>query len=181
MRIDADTVRRLRRDTSGVSGVVHLNNAGAAFPSTQTLDAQIAHLRLEASIGGCPLRDRQPRRAGRCAYEGGRCAVPRRWLPGARSARRRCRGDRLRCIDGYGAKVATWPERHRSVVCAELLPASLRSARDRRDVGGLGERVVLFLGFDRGSLRGVRNVDRRPDRSRRRHRRGAGSRSRRHR
>lgn len=52
MRIDADTVTRLRRDTPGVAGVVHLNNAGAAFPSAQTLAAQIAHLRLEASIGG---------------------------------------------------------------------------------------------------------------------------------
>ncbi len=52
MRIDADTVTRLRRDTPGVSGVVHLNNAGAALPSVQTLDAQIAHLRVEASVGG---------------------------------------------------------------------------------------------------------------------------------
>ncbi len=52
MRIDADTIARLRVDTPGVSGVVHLNNAGAAFPSSQTLDAQIAHLRLEARMGG---------------------------------------------------------------------------------------------------------------------------------
>jgi cysteine desulfurase/selenocysteine lyase len=52
MRIDADTVSRLRRDTPGVSRVVHLNNAGAAFPSTQTLDAQIGYLRLEAAVGG---------------------------------------------------------------------------------------------------------------------------------
>ena len=52
MRIDADIVHRIRRATPGVSGVVHLNNAGAALPSTMTLDAQVAHLRLEASIGG---------------------------------------------------------------------------------------------------------------------------------
>lgn len=52
MRIDADTVARLRHDTPGVPGVVHLNNAGAALPSAQTLEAQIAHLRLEARIGG---------------------------------------------------------------------------------------------------------------------------------
>lgn len=52
MRITGDDVSRLRLDTPGVAGVVHLNNAGAAFPSAQTLDAQIAHLRLEAAIGG---------------------------------------------------------------------------------------------------------------------------------
>ena len=52
MRIDADTVHRIRRNTPGVSGVIHLDNAGAAFPSTKTLDAQIGHLRLEAAIGG---------------------------------------------------------------------------------------------------------------------------------
>ncbi len=52
MRIDADTVSRLRLDTPGVSRVAHLNNAGAAFPSAQTLEAQIGHLRLEAALGG---------------------------------------------------------------------------------------------------------------------------------
>ena len=52
MCIDANTIARLRHDTPGVSGVIHLNNAGAALPSTPTLDAQIAHLRLEARIGG---------------------------------------------------------------------------------------------------------------------------------
>ncbi len=57
MRIEADTVSRLRRDTPGASRVVHLNNAGAAFPSTQTLEAQIGHLRLEAAIGGYEAKD----------------------------------------------------------------------------------------------------------------------------
>ncbi len=52
MRIDANTVSRLRTDTPGVSDVVHLNNAGAAFVSVSTIDAQIAHLRLEARLGG---------------------------------------------------------------------------------------------------------------------------------
>jgi cysteine desulfurase / selenocysteine lyase len=52
MPIIADTVARLRHDTPGVTGVVHLNNAGAAFVSTATLNAQIAHLRLEAQLGG---------------------------------------------------------------------------------------------------------------------------------
>lgn len=47
MDIDA-----LRRDTPGTAHRLHLNNAGAALLSRQTLDAVTAHLELEATIGG---------------------------------------------------------------------------------------------------------------------------------
>ena len=49
MRID---VGLARRDTPGCERVVHLNNAGASLQPRQVLDATIAHLRLEAEIGG---------------------------------------------------------------------------------------------------------------------------------
>jgi cysteine desulfurase / selenocysteine lyase len=45
-------VARARRDTPGASRVAHLNNAGAALPPAQVTEAVIAHLRLEAEIGG---------------------------------------------------------------------------------------------------------------------------------
>src|ERR1700756_4412887 len=45
-------VERARRETPGVARVAHLNNAGAALPPTPVTDAVIAHLRLEAEIGG---------------------------------------------------------------------------------------------------------------------------------
>lgn len=45
-------VAAARRDTPGVAGVAHLNNAGAALPPTQVTEAVIAHLRREAAMGG---------------------------------------------------------------------------------------------------------------------------------
>lgn len=45
-------VARARRDTPGCETVAHLNNAGAALPPSVVTDAVIAHLRLEARIGG---------------------------------------------------------------------------------------------------------------------------------
>jgi cysteine desulfurase/selenocysteine lyase len=41
-----------RATTPGCATVVHLNNAGAALPTTATLDTVVTHLRLEAEIGG---------------------------------------------------------------------------------------------------------------------------------
>jgi cysteine desulfurase/selenocysteine lyase len=41
-----------RAATPGCATVAHLNNAGAALPTTATLDTVISHLRLEARIGG---------------------------------------------------------------------------------------------------------------------------------
>lgn len=45
-------VDRLRAETPGVVDHIHLNNAGAALPSRPVLDRQIAHLELEARVGG---------------------------------------------------------------------------------------------------------------------------------
>jgi cysteine desulfurase/selenocysteine lyase len=50
-------VERARRDTPGVARVAHLNNAGSALPPTQVTEAVIAHLRLEAEIGGYEAAD----------------------------------------------------------------------------------------------------------------------------
>jgi len=45
-------IEELRRDTPGCVGRTHLNNAGAALMSRQTLKAVTSHLELEARIGG---------------------------------------------------------------------------------------------------------------------------------
>ena len=47
--VDVDAERSA---TPGCATVAHLNNAGAALPSTATLDAVIGHLHLEAERGG---------------------------------------------------------------------------------------------------------------------------------
>ncbi len=43
---------RVRHDTPGVAHVTHFNNAGAALPPRQVLDAMTDHLWLEARVGG---------------------------------------------------------------------------------------------------------------------------------
>lgn len=45
-------VAALRAATPGSARVAHLNNAGAALPTQRTLDTVVAHLRLEAELGG---------------------------------------------------------------------------------------------------------------------------------
>lgn len=45
-------IQALRADTPGTANRVHLNNAGAALLTHQTLDAMVGHLRLEAEMGG---------------------------------------------------------------------------------------------------------------------------------
>lgn len=45
-------VARARRETPGTTRVAHLNNAGAALPPSSVTETVIAHLRLEAAIGG---------------------------------------------------------------------------------------------------------------------------------
>jgi cysteine desulfurase/selenocysteine lyase len=50
-------VERARRDTPGVARVAHLNNAGAALPPSVVTESVIAHLRLEAEIGGYEAAD----------------------------------------------------------------------------------------------------------------------------
>ena len=50
-------VERARADTPGCEHVVHLNNAGAALPTRRVLDTVVAHLELEARIGGYAAAD----------------------------------------------------------------------------------------------------------------------------
>lgn len=54
---DVEDVERARHDTPGVARVAHLNNAGAALPPSVVTDAVVAHLRLEAGIGGYEAAD----------------------------------------------------------------------------------------------------------------------------
>ena len=53
MTIDLE---KIYRETPGKSTSIHLNNAGASLMSQPVLDAQIAHLKLEATIGGYEAR-----------------------------------------------------------------------------------------------------------------------------
>jgi selenocysteine lyase/cysteine desulfurase len=48
---------RLRAETPGCATRVHLNNAGAGLMPQPVLEAQLAHLRLEAEIGGYEAAD----------------------------------------------------------------------------------------------------------------------------
>jgi cysteine desulfurase / selenocysteine lyase len=51
-------LNRARRETPGCANVLHLNNAGAALMPQPVLDATVAHLQLEAAIGGYEAADR---------------------------------------------------------------------------------------------------------------------------
>lgn len=52
IEIPNDLVDQWRADTPGVQARVHLNNAGAALPPRQVVNAMVEHLLLESEIGG---------------------------------------------------------------------------------------------------------------------------------
>jgi cysteine desulfurase/selenocysteine lyase len=56
-------VARVRADTPGCRDVIHLNNAGAALPPSVVVDTVVAHLELEARVGGYAAADEVATRA----------------------------------------------------------------------------------------------------------------------
>lgn len=50
--ISNEELNKYRNDTSGCSGVVHFNNAGASLPPDVVIDTVVAYLKEEATYGG---------------------------------------------------------------------------------------------------------------------------------
>jgi len=58
-------LERARRETPGCQEVLHFNNAGASLMPQPVLDAVVAHLRLEAQLGGYEAAEREQERVER--------------------------------------------------------------------------------------------------------------------
>ena len=56
-RLPDPRVKQWRRDTPGCRNRVHLNNAGAALMPSAVLDAVVAHLKRESTLGGYEAAD----------------------------------------------------------------------------------------------------------------------------
>lgn len=65
-------VLRLREDTRGCEGVVHLNNAGAALPPGVVVDTMVDHLRREEQVGPYEAHDEAADRIAAVAHSAAR-------------------------------------------------------------------------------------------------------------
>jgi len=64
----ARDIERLRNDTPGLPGRIHLDNCGSALVSRPVVEAQLAHLHLESQVGGYVAQEQQSERLSQVYY-----------------------------------------------------------------------------------------------------------------